>query len=359
MNDNPPQGTDWDQDITILVPTCKRPRMLRSCLQSIDLQSRKERIKVVMVSENSNDEASRSVVEEFQDRLPIQYIQQTRGLTAQEHGIWLSQRVETRYVALIADDDMWSRYHLEEAMRCFDKHPSICAFFGQVIVVENESCCPFGKYSSSFLQMQDPESDGLVDFRTWDPADAAVNCLVTTPINIWALVARADAHLEAMTTSTGDPIFGPYPSNDRLYIWRLSLQGKIGIGRNISLFYRRHPQSEIHTWLRDRQEEFFATDLAISQEIARQAGLLGLDAYSAWHEQYKAAIESGLPAERIEMWNPKIKAWLLGDPPTAATESKAAMEPTPIERLRRVGHLLLPPAIQIAARRLKKKLAQA
>jgi glycosyltransferase involved in cell wall biosynthesis len=334
-------------DLTILVPTYKRAQMLHNCLLSIAGQSRKDLIKEVIVSENSDDMQSRPVANAFSDQLPIRYIQQRNGFTAQQHGIWLAQQVETKYVATIADDDMWSRYHIEEAMRCFQEYPTIHSFFGQAVVVENETCHPLNRFSGSFLQIPDSISSNLVDFRIWDRRDAAINCLANTPLNIWAVVALADAHRFAINTAAGDPEFGKYPSNDRLYIWRISLQGDIGIGRNISLFYRRHSESDIQTSFADNIQELLASDLAVSEEIARQAGLLGINTYQEWQREYKSAIQFGLAPERIDLWNPMIRNWLLSDQIPDEPTPRNSTEQRLAELLKKFIYLFTPPILHI------------
>jgi hypothetical protein len=293
------------------------------------------------------------VANAFADQLPIRYIQQSGDLTAQQHGIWLAHQVETKYVAIIADDDMWSRYHLEEAMRSFEEHPSICSYFGQAIVVENKTCHPFGRFSGSFLQVPSHIHSELVDFRILDRRETAINCLANTPLNIWAVVALADAHRYAINTSAGDPMFGQYPSNDRLYIWRLSLQGDIAVGRNVSLFYRRHPESDIQTHTRDQPQELFTSDLMVSKEIARQAGELGVNAYQEWQREYKNAINYGLLPERIDFWNPMIRDWLLSDPRAGEKKSEQPLEPRLNTTIKKWFYLLSPPIALILLRKAK------
>jgi GT2 family glycosyltransferase len=153
--------------ITVLVPTYQRAGMLRYCLESIALQSRIDLIKEVVVSENGPADESEFVSYSFRDRLPIRYIRQRPTVPACTHVAKLANEVQTKYVAMLADDDMWSRYHLEESMRCFERYPSIHAYFGQAVYVENETCHTLWKYSNSFLQVPDSAQSSLEDFRIW------------------------------------------------------------------------------------------------------------------------------------------------------------------------------------------------
>lgn len=358
MQDTTTVHGNQEPELTILVPTYKRSQMLHHCLLSIAGQSRKDLIKEVIVSENSDDTQSRAVEIAFSDQLPIRYIQQIGGVTARQHFILLAQRVETKYVALIADDDMWSRYHIEEAMRCFKEHPTIHAFFGQAIVVENETCHPLNRFSGSFLQIPSSAPAELVDFRIWDRKETAINCLANTPLNIFAVVALAEAHRYAISSAAGDPEFGKYPSVDRLYIWRLSLQGDMAIGRNISIFYRRHPESDIQGLMANKLQELHGSDLAVSMEIARQADALGINAYQEWQREYKSAIQFGLAAERIDLWNPMIRNWLLRDNMPEETIPRRLKERRPTELLKKFVYLFTPPIFIALIRKAKVRLVK-
>jgi glycosyltransferase involved in cell wall biosynthesis len=343
-------------DLTILIPTYKRSQMLHNCLLSVAGQSRKDLIKEVIVSENSDEMLSMVVANAFSDQLPIRYVQQSGGITQQQHAIWLIQQVQTKYVATIADDDMWSRYHIEEAMRCFKEHPNVCSFYGQAIVVENETCHPQAKYSGGFLQMPSTISSELVDFRIWDRRDTAINCLANTVLNISAVVALADALKFAINTSVDDPEFGQYPSCDRLLIWRLSLFGDIAIGRNISLFYRGHPGSHTASLHKDTFQEFCASDFAISKEIARQADLLGINTFQEWQNEYKIVLQFGLPPEKIDFWNPMIRDWLLDDQISREVMPSRLTRRSPVEVIKKYIYLFTPPVLLILFKKIKAKM---
>jgi glycosyltransferase involved in cell wall biosynthesis len=342
-----------DPDLTILVPTYKRARMLRNCLLSIAGQSRKDLIKEVIVSENSDDTQSRAVANAFSDQLPIRYVQQTGGTTQQHHFTWLTQQVETKYVAIIADDDMWSSYHIEEAMRSFRENPTTHSFYGQAIVVEDETCHPQARYSGSFLQIPNSTDSGLVNFRIWDRRLTAINCIANTALNISAVVALSDALKFAMNTSFGDPEFGQYPSCDKFMIWRLCLHGDIAISRNISLFYRGHPGSHTASLHKDAFQEFCASDLAISKEIARQADLLGINAYEDWQHAYTHALRKGLSPNKIDLWNPLIRDWLLTDRNPDGSVPRGYTQRQPDAMLKKYLYLFTPPILNLLFQKAK------
>lgn len=330
--------------------------MLKNALESVALQSRKDLIHEVVISDSGVNGESRDVAVQFAKELPIRYIHQQGAITAQENGIRLAREAETKYVALLADDDMWSRYHLEEAHRCLQERQSVHAFFGQSVAVANECCMPFEKFSGSFLQIPLNPERSLDDFRVWSTKEVAVHCLANTPLNIWAAVVLTESHQAAVFTSAGDPVYGRYPSNDRLYIWRLAMQGEIAIGRNISLFYRRHSESDVQTHLaRDivkTQEE----DCLISREILRQAESLGISAIPEWRRLFAIAESHGL-AGQIQI-TPQLRELLISDQDQRRIDMDHGVLHRDLHslrsRFRDLYSLLAPPILE----RLRRKISR-
>ena len=310
----------------------------------------------MVVSENSSNTQSFDLAKSFSGQLPIRYVKQDTGIAGQEHGIRLSAEAKTKYVALLADDDMWARYHLEEAFRCFREHPSIHSYFGQPAVVNNESCYPVAQFSGSFLQVPHDDNRTINDFLIWNRRDAAVHCFANTPLNFWSLAALTDSFLPALLTSYGDPVYGKYPSSDRLFIWRISLEGDIGVGRNISLFYRQHPKSDIQTRLRQDLVKTQEEDFTISMEIARQALELDIDLLLAWAREFERAQSFGL-ADRIDI-TPQLKDFLHSNYPTGIPlpKSLSASNPMPSWRtkMQTLRYMLTPPAVEMLLAKLNR-----
>jgi hypothetical protein len=193
------------------------------------------------------------------------------------------------YIAQLADDDLWDRYHLEEAWRCLEKRPKVVAYFGQAVCVDNQNCQPFSRFSGNFNHILSNEDQKLQDYFFWDTALMAANSLVSTPLNIWAGVIESRVHRTALEESTGHPDFGKLAANDSLYIWRLSTYGLIACGRHISLFYRVHNQSDLQSQARADHDKLKVDELAIRMEIARQALDLGKNPFALWNQLFHIA----------------------------------------------------------------------
>lgn len=333
--------------LTVLVPTANRPSLLSSTLQSIANQTAKKSIKRVIVSENGGCQVSREVVEYFRSDLPIEWIYQEISLTPQQHGIWLAKQAKTPFIAQIADDDMWDKYHLEESLLQLGKHKDAIAYFGKTVIVTDNSCWPRGVFAPPFGSLENPDRSQapLAEVEIWSPVETALNSLGSTPLNIWSVVAKSSAHLHALEESAGHPTLGKYPSNDALYIWRLSMQGHLIVGRHISLFYRTHPGSDIVTSMKYRPLQTIKEDLLIRNEICKQALLLGIDAIENWRTAYKAL--SSVGRKNIPVISSHHRKWLVGNVNRWNREDI-------IDKLINLARLVVPPFILMALGKSKK-----
>jgi hypothetical protein len=272
--------------ITVVLPTANRPFMLNDALASIADQSARELIRHVIVSENSLSTESKHVIDRYTDILPVIWVQQNPPVPPNIHALRLSEIVTTSHVALLSDDDIWDRYHLEEACRAFNILSNICAFFGQAVVVENANCQVLQRFNGTFDQLANLPADSVLGVKCWDQQLTALNQISST-LNMWACVATTDAYKDAMQNSCGHPIYGFYPTVDILFIWRLSYHGNIAVGRHVSLFYRRHAASHMQTVIKNDAILSHEQTLAIRQEIYRQALLLGFDPLSLWRDAHQ------------------------------------------------------------------------
>jgi glycosyltransferase involved in cell wall biosynthesis len=329
--------------LTVLVPTANRPSFLPSTLKSIANQTAKRHIKRVIVSENGGYHGSKEIAYSFKNELPIEWIYQQESLTPQQHGIWLANQVATPFVAQIADDDMWDKYHLEESLLQLSHNQDSIAYFGQTVLVTDDSCWPRGVFTPPFgsvaAQNQNCPQTHLNNVEVWKPRDTALNSLSSTPLNIWSVVAKTPAHCKAIAESAGHPTLGKCPSNDSLYIWRLSVQGDILIGRHVSLFYRTHPESDIQSCMRERPSQTNEEDLMIRKEIYYQALSLGIDALDDWRMAYKKL--PGVIRQQIPTFSRLNLDWLIDSKSSHWYAQKI------YKHLKLATKLILPPFILI------------
>jgi hypothetical protein len=342
---------DSNMRLTVLVPTANRPCFLPLTLESISNQSAKDMITRVVVSENGGSYGSKLIVDTFKHKLPIEWIFQNYSLTPQQHGIWLASQVTTPLVAQIADDDIWDTYHLEAALSELSSSPRSAAYFGKAVYITDNSCWPRDVFAPPFSSLV----SNLIDHspsgaEIWTSADTAINSLCSTPLNIWSVVSRSAAHLLSLSESAGDPVFGNFPSQDALYIWRLSLKGTILVGSHISLFYRRHSDSDIARCMEDKPHQTQHEDLLIRQEINRQALANGIDSKARWLETYCSLTH--LQRQQIPTFSALNLNWLLNDIPKE--QSPTTSDPSFRNRLTSILRLLLPPIVVFTIQKYSK-----
>ncbi len=252
--------------------------MLRSALQSIQNQSRLDLIMEVLVSENSEDGRSEEVCRSFPG-LPIRFFRQTPAKSIASHFRWLVEQVSSDWATWLADDDMWGRYHLEEAARLLGQQPDAVACAGECVTILNDSRTAINGMSETMYSLQGETSKTFKPGWVWTREDMLVNILLHTPLNMWAMVFRKPALLLAIETLVPSDV--GYES-DRLFLWRLALEGPIVVGREISMFFRVHENNNyVEQWRQDQEKQQRMTRLYINN-IIDEAERLGIQARELW-----------------------------------------------------------------------------
>lgn len=322
--------------------------MLINTLQSIRGQSRPELIKEVVISENSSDLQSEAIANQFSGDLPVRFIRQPVELSAQEHFVALTKYSQSEYAALIGDDDMWDRYHLEEAQRAFEEHSGIIAYFGQCVSVTNETCYPFASFGANLLQVPSREDRSLQDFLIWDKRETAMQCMSHTPLNMWALVCDTKILQSAMESSFGRSPFKQAASCDKIFIWELAKLGNLAVGRHISLFYRRHNETGMGSFLAQSIAQVEESDYDLTMDIANQALSYGINAPQDWRKTYDIATKNYALSGFIQPWNPRLSEFLMakrGEDSQPADSKK--------DYLHSFFYLITPPLFRWTWRKLK------
>ncbi len=181
------------------------------------------------------------------------------------------------WVAPLGDDDMWSQFHLTEAVKILSEFRNAIAYFGQAVFVENSSrnvTCGFGTFVGL---MHSPEN--YASPTLWDTENMLVESLLRTPLNMWSLVGKREEMTKAFEAFAESP--EGYDS-DRLMLWRLSTLGQIVVGREVSLFYRNHPDSNCNKFLRHDAAFHHKRSEEYSRMILREAEALGINVKEIW-----------------------------------------------------------------------------
>jgi glycosyltransferase involved in cell wall biosynthesis len=117
--------------VSVIVPTCDRPALLRGALASIRALEGPDLIFEILVGDNGVAPETPAIAEEFG---AIYLKASTRGPSAARN---VCLRAATGdYFAFLDDDDVWLPGHLRPHMALLDSHPALDAVIGQVVFTD-------------------------------------------------------------------------------------------------------------------------------------------------------------------------------------------------------------------------------
>jgi glycosyltransferase involved in cell wall biosynthesis len=269
--------------ISVLIPTANRPDYLRHSLESVIYQSRKDLIGEVIVSNNGTISVA-DVVSSFTS-LPIQFIEQSEKLRPGAHFEWLVNRARFPMIAMLADDDMWGRYHLEEAHRLLSRSPDAVAVFTQTVAVKNASRQPIGglgELAHSLIETGNALFDEAFIFKT---NEILIDCLIRTPLDVWAMVGRKESISKHMNVFSDNEAGA---DSDRFFIWRLNTEGPIIAAREIGLFMRVHA-GMAGLEIREKDSQFHRDkSKSYTLKMIEEAKVLGIPVKEVWKNYWEA-----------------------------------------------------------------------
>lgn len=346
--------------ISVLIPTANRPDYLRHALESVIYQSRKDLIGEVIVSNNGTIDVA-DVVTSFTS-LPIDFIEQSEKLSPGAHFEWLVSRARFPLIAMLADDDMWGRYHLEEASRLLDKNPQALAAFNQTVAVQNASRQIFWSYGQLVQSFSANSVNPLDDAFVFKRGELLLDTLIKTPLNIWSMVAKRVEVAKQMHVFS-EPSAGL--DSDRYFVWRLNSEGVVIAGREVGLFMRVHPQMAGAVMKSEGQERYAAKSKEYSRRIVEESRALGLPVEELWNSFWNGLSPEDHTAVRQQGSSEfiAIASELLGS--EAATSRVAPVtfaQPSKGQRLKnacsKVAQDCLPPFIYRRLAKLKATVTQ-
>lgn len=269
-------------NISVVIPTYKRPAMLRAALESVRNQSRPDCIRDVIVSENSDDPGSRRACEEFPE-LPIRLSYHPAEIPPRPyaHFAVAVAKASGDWVALLADDDIWGRYHIEEACRALTERREAVAFFGNAAVIVDDTCDVRGAFSIRPHIAMAGSSQGCREFSVWETRDMLFETLLHVPLPMWSVVTRKATALAAME-HFHEPVVGM--DADRYFIWRVGSQGPVVVGREITYLNRMHDSNDVLRFIREQPSENLAMAAEYTRRMLSDARRLGIDPLEAWRD---------------------------------------------------------------------------
>lgn len=123
--------------ITIIIPTYKRPRLLRRALTSALNQTYSSF--QVYVYDNASSDETREVVDEFMQKDPrVKYHCHSENIGMIGNYECAMSEVRTPYFSLLSDDDVIFPWFLEEAMKGFQSYPDIAFSAASTIIMSEK-----------------------------------------------------------------------------------------------------------------------------------------------------------------------------------------------------------------------------
>jgi hypothetical protein len=124
--------------ISTLIPTYRRPRLLRRAIRSVLAQTFSD-LQVCVYDNNSGDETA-AVVQEFAAAdSRVKYFCHAQNIGLVENSVQAINRVETPYFSFLSDDDILLPDFYRAAMRGFEKSP-VPAFSALLTLFVDDQC---------------------------------------------------------------------------------------------------------------------------------------------------------------------------------------------------------------------------
>jgi glycosyltransferase involved in cell wall biosynthesis len=119
--------------ITTVIPTYRRPKLLRRAIQSVLNQTYPHFL--VCVYDNASGDETEAVVAEFARRDPrVRYYRHAENIGLARNFTYGAAQVTTPFLNFLSDDDLLLPIFFETAIAAFKRHPRAAMFLGNLIV---------------------------------------------------------------------------------------------------------------------------------------------------------------------------------------------------------------------------------
>jgi glycosyltransferase involved in cell wall biosynthesis len=255
---------DAEPIITVIIPTFRRPKLLRRAILSV-LNQTFSAFQVCVYDNASNDNTQQVVTElaETDSRIKYYCHEQNIGSVANfNHGL---KEVNTPFFSFLSDDDLLLPHFFEEAMQSLSSNPDVMFYAGLTIMVEDNRIFNISKNSGRFGYFSPP--DGLIDIVDTDGLywtsivfrSQVVDCVGWLDLDVGGpadtdFEFRVAAHHPVIITNEPSAIYMQQPFSARTLDYKLHLPGfrriinKMMSDESLSLDTRIHVKSRLNAW---------------------------------------------------------------------------------------------------------------
>jgi hypothetical protein len=130
--------------ITTVIPTYRRPKLLRRAIQSV-LNQTYPHFQVCVYDNASGDETEAVVAEIMRRDSRVHYHRHAENIGLEHNFAYGAERVTTPFLNFLSDDDLLLPSFFETAMNSFERHPSAAMFVGHLISMTRDATLAAGQ----------------------------------------------------------------------------------------------------------------------------------------------------------------------------------------------------------------------
>jgi GT2 family glycosyltransferase len=123
--------------VTTVIPTYRRPDLLRRAIESVLAQSYRG-LEVLVVDDASGDSTAEVVAAIAASDSRVRYVCQPRNLGMMPNQASAVEMVRTPFFTILNDDDLLAPEFFSHALEAFDQHPSARVFVGRLLYWDME-----------------------------------------------------------------------------------------------------------------------------------------------------------------------------------------------------------------------------
>ncbi len=254
--------------ITVIIPTFRRPKLLRRAIVSV-LNQTFPAFQVCVYDNASDDNTQHVVTDLAETDSRIKYYCHERNIGALENFNYGLKKVNTPFFLFLCDDDLLLPHFFEEATQSLSSNPDVMFYAGLTILVEDNRIFDISKNGGRFGYLSPP--DGLIDIVDmgglfWNSIvfrSQVVDCVGLLDLDVGGpadtdFVFRVAAHHPVIITNEPSAIYTHHTHTQSFHArtsdYRLYLPGfkriinKMMLDESLSLDTRIHVKSRLNAW---------------------------------------------------------------------------------------------------------------